>query len=222
MSSELCAVARPRPGARSAVAAKDLIKAEVRHEAAARREQLTGLGASHEIVRGLVQLFEVDGAFGIAALGARKSVDELALTRAYIRLGEALGLDWAQQQVARFVPADPWERLLVAGLARDFEQMRIEFLGARPQRGSRSVGRALGRAQCRADGAVPPADRPRADRTGGQLGDAGADRQPGANPACPLSACGSPSWFLRHDYPEVVGLGVRGRGRRAHCCWAGG
>jgi glutamate dehydrogenase len=67
--------------------------------------------------------------FGIAALAARKKIDELALTRAYTRLGEALGLDWAQQQVARFIPADQWERLLTAGLARDFEQLRIEFLG---------------------------------------------------------------------------------------------
>jgi glutamate dehydrogenase len=50
------------------------------------------------------------------------------VTRAYTRLGEALGLDWAQQQVARFVPGDQWERLLTAGLARDFEQLRIEFL----------------------------------------------------------------------------------------------
>jgi glutamate dehydrogenase len=66
--------------------------------------------------------------FGIAALAARQKIDELAVTRAYTRLGEALGLDWAQQQVARFVPSDQWERLLTAGLARDFEQLRIEFL----------------------------------------------------------------------------------------------
>jgi hypothetical protein len=79
-------------------------------------------------VRGLVRLYELDGVFGIAALAARRKVDELSLTRAYTKLGEALGLDWAQQQVARFVPADQWERLLTAGLARDFEQLRIEFL----------------------------------------------------------------------------------------------
>ena len=123
----LCALLAPGL-AKVAVAAKDLIKAEVRHEAAARGEQITGLGASHEIVRGLVKLYELDGVFGIAALGARKKVDELALTRAYIRLGEALGLDWAQSQVRRFIPADQWERLLSAGLMRDFEQLRIEFL----------------------------------------------------------------------------------------------
>jgi glutamate dehydrogenase len=76
----------------------------------------------------LVRLYELDGVFGVAALSARKDLDELEATRAYTRLGEALGLDWAQQQVARFVPADQWERLLTAGLARDFEQLRIDFL----------------------------------------------------------------------------------------------
>jgi glutamate dehydrogenase len=117
------------PGVRKiSAAATKLIRSEVRNEAAARRDRLIALGASEDIVRGLVRLFELDGIFGIAALAARKKSDELALTRAYTRLGEALGLDWAQQQVARFIPADQWERLLTAGLARDFEQLRIEFL----------------------------------------------------------------------------------------------
>jgi glutamate dehydrogenase len=120
------------PGVRTiSAAATKLIRSEVRNEAAARRDHLIALGASEDIVRGLVRLYELDGVFGIAALAARKKIDELALTRAYTRLGEALGLDWAQQQVARFVPADQWERLLTAGLARDFEQLRIEFLSRR-------------------------------------------------------------------------------------------
>jgi glutamate dehydrogenase len=117
------------PGVRKiSAAATKLIRSEVRNEAAARRDRLIALGASEDIVRGLVRLFELDGIFGIASLASRKKVDELAATRAYTRLGEALGLDWAQQQVARFIPADQWERLLTAGLARDFEQLRIEFL----------------------------------------------------------------------------------------------
>ena len=117
------------PGVRSiASAATKLIRAEVKNEAAARRDRLVALGASEDIVRGLVRLYELDGVFGLAALAARQEIDELALTRAYTRLGESLSLDWAQQQVARFVPADQWERLLTAGLARDFEQLRIEFL----------------------------------------------------------------------------------------------
>jgi glutamate dehydrogenase len=117
------------PGVRKiSVAAAKLIRSEVRNEAAARRDRLIALGASEDIVRGLVRLYELDGVFGIAALAARRKVDELKVTRAYTRLGEALSLDWAQQQVARFVPADQWERLLTAGLARDFEQLRIDFL----------------------------------------------------------------------------------------------
>jgi glutamate dehydrogenase len=118
------------PGVRKiSAAATKLIRSEVRNEAAARREHLLALGASDEIVRGLVRLYELDGVFAIAALAARKGLDDLAVTSAYTQLGEALGLDWAQQQLARFTPRDQWERLLTAGLARDFEQLRIDFLG---------------------------------------------------------------------------------------------
>ena len=124
---KLCALLEPGVRKISAAATR-LIRSEVRNEAAARRDRLVALGASDDIVRGLVRLYELDGVFGIAALAARNELDELEATRAYTRLGEALGLDWAQQQVARFVPADQWERLLTAGLARDFEQLRIEFL----------------------------------------------------------------------------------------------
>jgi glutamate dehydrogenase len=125
--SLLCKTLGP-PVQRIAAAATRLIRTEVRNEAAARRERLISLGASEHIVRGLVRLFELDGVFGLAALAADRNMDELSLTRAYTKLGEALGIDWAQQQLARFVPADQWERLLTAGLAREFEQLRIEFL----------------------------------------------------------------------------------------------
>ena len=125
--SSLCKLLEP--GARKiAGAATRLIRSEIRNEADARRDRLVQLGAPEEIVRGLVRLFELDGLFGLAALAARKPFDEVPLTRAYTKLGEALGIDWAQRQLARFTPTDQWERLLVAGLARDFEQLRIDFL----------------------------------------------------------------------------------------------
>ena len=111
-----------------AESAGGLIRAEVRGEAEARREAFTRLGADRTIVEALVRLYELDGAFGIVALAATKGIEVVTLTRAYTRLGEVLGLDWAQQQVARFMPTDQWERLLTAGLARDFEQLRIDFL----------------------------------------------------------------------------------------------
>jgi len=125
--AKLCALLETGVRKISAAATK-LIRSEVKNEAAARRDRLIALGASEDIVRMLVRLFELDGVFGIAALASHHELDELEVTRAYTRLGEALALDWAQQQVARFVPADQWERLLTAGLARDFEQLRIEFL----------------------------------------------------------------------------------------------
>ena len=47
----------------------------------------------------------------------RSETDEIVLTRAYTKLGEALGLDWAQQAANRFEANDQWERLLTANLA---------------------------------------------------------------------------------------------------------
>ena len=55
----------------------------------------------------------------------------IGLTNAYTRLGEALGLDWAQGAANQFRASDQWERLLTAGLARDFEELRLNFLDRR-------------------------------------------------------------------------------------------
>jgi len=105
-----------------------LLRAEPRAQAAAFRAQLTTLGAPQALVNRIVRLYELDGAFGLVALAQRTGHDVLELTRSYTRLGEVLGLDWAQSAAVRYQPADAWERLLTAGLARDFEGMRIDFL----------------------------------------------------------------------------------------------
>ena len=89
---------------------------------------MTDRGAPADVADRIVRLYELDGAIGIAALGRRIGVDEIALTDAYTRLGEVLGLDWAQGAAHRFPARDQWERLLTAGLARDFEQLRLDFL----------------------------------------------------------------------------------------------
>lgn len=90
---------------------------------------LEAAGAPRALVRKVVRIFELDGAVGLADLGQRMDLDEAVLTRAFTHLGRALGLDWAQANAARIVAGDPWERLLIAGLARDFQQLRFEFLG---------------------------------------------------------------------------------------------
>ena len=83
---------------------------------------ILGIGAASE------QPWKVDGAIGLARLARDTGVPPIRLTHAFGDLGERLGLDWAQQKAAVMVPSDPWERLLVAGVARDFQQMRFEFL----------------------------------------------------------------------------------------------
>jgi glutamate dehydrogenase len=105
-----------------------LLRQQVASEAASRRERLVELGAPSDIVRQIVRLFELNGGVGIAALGKQLGVDVITLTHAYTKLGEALGLDWAQGAANRFEAHDQWERLLTAGLARDFEQLRLDFL----------------------------------------------------------------------------------------------
>ncbi len=99
--------------------------------------QLEGHGAPIHLVQKVVRLFELDGAVGLADLSQRTGLNEIVLTRAFTQLGQALGLDWAQAIAARIDSSDPWERLLIASLARDFQQIRLDFLargqGADPQ-----------------------------------------------------------------------------------------
>jgi glutamate dehydrogenase len=97
-----------------------LLRPEPRAEAGGLRTELDAAGAPRALVERIARLFELDGAIGLVALGRRHGRDEVALTRAYARLGEALGLDWAHNAAKHFEPADQWERLLTAGLARDF------------------------------------------------------------------------------------------------------
>ncbi|MET0271078.1 MAG: NAD-glutamate dehydrogenase domain-containing protein, partial [Sphingomonas sp.] len=108
-------------------AAEGLLRQEAVTQAEALRARLAETRADEALVARIVRLSELDGAVGIAAVARRLGVEEVAVTHAYVRLGEALGLDWAKSAAARFVSTDPWERLLAAGLARDFEQMRLDF-----------------------------------------------------------------------------------------------
>lgn len=105
-----------------------LLRGEGREQAAAFTERLCAAGADAETARAVVHLAEMDGAVGIVALARKRSIDPVALTHAFTTLGQATGLDWAQNVAMQLAPSDPWERLLVAGLARDFQQMRLETI----------------------------------------------------------------------------------------------
>ncbi|HWK40651.1 MAG TPA: NAD-glutamate dehydrogenase domain-containing protein [Croceibacterium sp.] len=106
----------------------DLLAAEARDHAAAIAGALADAGAPDTLAGRVAQLFAVDGAIGLARLSHDTGIAPVPLTHAFIDLGERLALDWAQSKATVMSPSDPWERLLVAGLARDFQQMRFEFL----------------------------------------------------------------------------------------------
>jgi glutamate dehydrogenase len=92
------------------------------------RTGLMDLGAPDDVAAQVANLFDLDGAVGIAALADETGIAPRRLVAAFTRIGAGLGLDWAQANAAMMSPSDPWERLLVAGLARDFQQMRLDFL----------------------------------------------------------------------------------------------
>ncbi len=112
-------------------AVEQLLRPEPRAEASELRAELDEAGAPRALIERIARLFELDGAIGLVALGRRQGIDAVELTRAYAALGEALGLDWAHNAAKQFQPKDQWERLLNAGLARDFEQLRLDFLERR-------------------------------------------------------------------------------------------
>ncbi|HQS70110.1 MAG: glutamate dehydrogenase [Novosphingobium sp. 28-62-57] len=105
-----------------------LLRGEAQAQAQAMANELAAAGAPAAIAARLVHLYDMDGAVGLAHLAGDLNVDAAVLTGAFADLGATLGLDWAQQAARRMNPSDPWERLLVAGLSRDFEQMRLDFL----------------------------------------------------------------------------------------------
>jgi glutamate dehydrogenase len=123
------AVAVYRPIVQQLSAGRDaLLPDDVRVQTDAFGARLLAQGAPHAIADQLVRLAQLDGAIGIAALATAQKVDVKALTIAFTALGDALGISWAQGIAMQLDPQDPWERLLVAGLARDFQAMRLDFL----------------------------------------------------------------------------------------------
>ena len=126
-------VARLEPGVDRLTAGVDgLLSPSVKRQWDMLAQQLLDAGAPEALASSVVSLFKTDGAIGIVDLAERRGDDEIAVTQAFTHLGEALGLDWAQTLAAHMSPADPWERLLVNSLARDFQQMRLSFLAGLP------------------------------------------------------------------------------------------
>jgi len=108
--------------------ASELLGGEGRAQSARLLAELVEAGAPKPQALMVAKLFDLDGAVGIAKLSREGGVPTEVLARAFVDIGARLGLDWAQGTAARMDPSNPWERLLAGGLARDFQQMRLDFL----------------------------------------------------------------------------------------------
>ncbi len=111
-----------------AAVADAISNGEARARSQAMLDEMTAAGASEALGQRIVLLFAMDGGIGLAGLARSTGLAPASLAAAFTQLGSALGLGWAQSHAALMEPSDIWERLLVAGLARDFQQMRLEFL----------------------------------------------------------------------------------------------
>jgi glutamate dehydrogenase len=82
----------------------DLLLEETRDHSMRMSADLLAAGADPAQSSTIVHLFDMDGAVGLAGLAHTSGADPIVLTRAFTRLGEALGLDWAQGVAARLSP----------------------------------------------------------------------------------------------------------------------
>lgn len=109
-------------------AREELLTAEPRARSMALQGSFVALGAPEALAAKVANLFDFDGAVGLAQAALDTGIDAKLLTHAFTDIGTRLGLDWAQGIAAHMSPSDVWERLLVSGLARDYQHMRTEFL----------------------------------------------------------------------------------------------
>ena len=133
-------VARLKPGLGRLGAGLDaFLRPEPRAQLDRFAARLATLGAPADVAERLVGIEALDGAIGVGLLASDTGHSETAIATAYTILGEATGLDWAKGAAAALAPTDPWERLLKAGLVRDFEALRLDLLRRIAPNGSEPV-----------------------------------------------------------------------------------
>ena len=122
-------VERLKPGlARLGDALDTVLRPEPRAQLDRLAADLKARGAPDDIAARLMRIEALDGAVGVGLLAGDLGAPEASTAIAYTTLGDATGLDWAKGAAAGLDPADPWERLLQAGLVRDFEQLRLDLV----------------------------------------------------------------------------------------------
>ncbi len=122
-------IAKLKPGIdRTSNHVFDLLRPEPKAQVDAYRSHLQNQGTPEDVTHRLVELKALDGCIGVTDLAADLAVDDSALIESYTILGEHLGLDWAGGAAEQLMPADPWERLLLAGTAHECERLRLDLI----------------------------------------------------------------------------------------------
>lgn len=125
-------IARLKPGIERLIPQIDeLLRPEPRAMVEQYRQVLEERATPADVQEALLLLVVLNGGVGVALLAEELGLDEADIAHAYTLLGDRLGLDWAAGMSASLHPADPWERLLVAGTAHDFERVRLELIRRR-------------------------------------------------------------------------------------------
>ncbi|MBX7541641.1 NAD-glutamate dehydrogenase [Qipengyuania sphaerica] len=105
-----------------------LLGSEIKSHSAKLHQRFTDAGAPDAIATQVTKIFDLDGAVGLAQLASDTGIGAKPVTQAFSDVGGMMGIDWAQSTAATMNPSDVWERLLVSGIARDFQQMRLALL----------------------------------------------------------------------------------------------
>ena len=107
---------------------QQLLGSELKSQSAKLHETFTKAGAPDAVADRVTHMFDLDGSVGLAQLASDTDIGARMITEGFTVIGGKMGIDWAQSTAATMNPSDVWERLLVSGLARDFQQMRLELL----------------------------------------------------------------------------------------------
>ncbi len=105
-----------------------LLGSEIKVQSGQLHDTFLAAGAPDALAAEVTHIFDLDGSVGLAKLASDTGIDAKMITRGFTEIGAMLGIDWAQSTAAKMNPSDVWERLLTSGLARDFQQMRVELL----------------------------------------------------------------------------------------------
>ncbi len=109
-------------------AQQDMMTTVARRDAAGQAQALGEIGVPDALASRIAALRQLNGASAIADMARGSDLDPVDLAQASQTLAEALGLDWVQGAIAAHDPADPWEAMLLSGVARELRQLRLDFL----------------------------------------------------------------------------------------------